>query len=107
MSTKAKKAVGQTIRSWRLKRWSGVDLSTIAGEINPRVRGWINYYGGLLPLRVVLPRTAHRSTPNSMGHAQVQATQGQNLRGGSLARLLFSSAHLVSVAVTKSPLVAK
>lgn len=45
MSTKARKAVGQKIRGWHLNRRSGMDLSGLAEEINPQVRGWINYYG--------------------------------------------------------------
>ena len=45
MSTKAKKAKGQQIRAWHLNRRSGTDLSGLAEDINPQVRGWINYYG--------------------------------------------------------------
>jgi RNA-directed DNA polymerase len=45
MSTAAKKAKGGQIRAWHLTRWSGSDLSSVAEEINPQVRGWINYYG--------------------------------------------------------------
>lgn len=45
MASKAKKAVGRTIRGWHLNRRSGSDLSRLAAEINPQVRGWINYYG--------------------------------------------------------------
>lgn len=45
MSAKAKKAVGQKIRAWRLIRRSGWDLSDLAEDINPQVRGWIGYYG--------------------------------------------------------------
>jgi RNA-directed DNA polymerase len=45
MSTKAKKAKGQQIRAWHLNRRSGSDLSRLAEDINPQVRGWINYYG--------------------------------------------------------------
>ena len=45
MSVKATKAVGRKIREWHLNRRSGADLSDLAGEINPQVRGWINYYG--------------------------------------------------------------
>jgi hypothetical protein len=45
MSAKARKAVGQKIRAWHLKRHSGWGLSDLAEEINPQVRGWINYYG--------------------------------------------------------------
>jgi len=45
ISSKAKKAKGQQIRAWHLNRRSGTDLSGLAEEINPQVRGWINYYG--------------------------------------------------------------
>ena len=45
MSPKAKKAKGLQIRAWHLNRRSGTDLSSIAKEVNPQVRGWINYYG--------------------------------------------------------------
>ena len=41
----ARKAIGQTIRAWHLRRRSGTDLSSIAAEINPQVRGWTGYYG--------------------------------------------------------------
>lgn len=45
ISPNAKKAIGRTVRSWHLNRRSDTDLSGIAEEINPVVRGWINYYG--------------------------------------------------------------
>lgn len=45
MSAKAMKAKGQQIRAWHLNRRSGSDLSNLARDINPQVRGWINYYG--------------------------------------------------------------
>ena len=41
----ARKALSQTIRAWHLRRRSASDLSSIAAEINPQVRGWIGYYG--------------------------------------------------------------
>lgn len=43
-STKAKRAKGLQIRGWHLGRRSGTDLSGLAEDINPQVRGWINYY---------------------------------------------------------------
>jgi RNA-directed DNA polymerase len=45
MSAKARKAKGLQIRAWHLNRRCGSDLSSIAEDINPQVRGWINYYG--------------------------------------------------------------
>ncbi len=43
MSDKAVKAKGKQIRDWHLNRRSGTDLSDLAEEINPQVRGWVNY----------------------------------------------------------------
>ena len=45
VSDKAKKSIRQTIRGWRIHLWSGASLESIAMEINPIIRGWINYYG--------------------------------------------------------------
>jgi RNA-directed DNA polymerase len=45
VSNAAAKAMRQEIRRWRLHLWSSTDLRGIAAEINPIVRGWINYYG--------------------------------------------------------------
>jgi len=45
MSAQAKKAKGKQIRDWHLNRRSDKDLSGLAEDINPHVRGWINYYG--------------------------------------------------------------
>jgi RNA-directed DNA polymerase len=49
----ATKAIRHTIKRWRLHRWSGAALDDLAREINPIVRGWINYYGGFYPSRLV------------------------------------------------------
>jgi hypothetical protein len=45
ISPAARKVIGSAIRAWHLRRRSGSDLSSIAAEINPQVRGWIGYYG--------------------------------------------------------------
>jgi RNA-directed DNA polymerase len=41
----ARRALSRTIRAWHLRRRSQSDLSSLAAEINPQVRGWIGYYG--------------------------------------------------------------
>jgi RNA-directed DNA polymerase len=41
----ARRALSQTIRAWHLRRRSASDLSSLAADINPQVRGWIGYYG--------------------------------------------------------------
>jgi RNA-directed DNA polymerase len=45
VSDGAKKAIGQEIRNWRLAARSDKGLRDLAREVNPVVRGWINYYG--------------------------------------------------------------
>lgn len=46
MSTKAAKAIRQTIREWRLASTrNNQRLEDLARVVNPVVRGWMNYYG--------------------------------------------------------------
>lgn len=39
MSTKAMKAKGLQVRAWHINRRTGTDLSGLAEDINPQVRG--------------------------------------------------------------------
>jgi RNA-directed DNA polymerase len=45
ISDKAAMAIREKIRSWKLPGRSGSNVNTLAAEINPVLRGWINYYG--------------------------------------------------------------
>ncbi len=45
VSDDAAKAIRHRVKRWRLHMWSDQDLADLADEINPTVRGWINYYG--------------------------------------------------------------
>jgi RNA-directed DNA polymerase len=45
ISDKAGKTISGTIRSWRLHLRSDRTLEELAAVVNPRVQGWINYYG--------------------------------------------------------------
>ncbi len=45
ISNAAKTAIRQTIRSWRLHRKTCMSLKELAKLTNPRVSGWVNYYG--------------------------------------------------------------
>lgn len=45
VSDRAGKAIREKIREWKLPARSGSDINTLAAEINPVLRGWINYYG--------------------------------------------------------------
>lgn len=45
ISKKAEKGIKDTIRSWKIHTWTGSDLDRLVRELNPRIRGWLNYYG--------------------------------------------------------------
>ena len=45
ISRKAKKAINETIRKWGVRLRSDKTLQDIAVFCDPKVRGWINYYG--------------------------------------------------------------
>ena len=45
VSQKARKAMSQKIKKWKLKKLVPLKLEEIAAIINPQVRGWMNYYG--------------------------------------------------------------
>jgi RNA-directed DNA polymerase len=52
VSDDAAKAIRQRVRGWRLHLRSGSNLSTLAEEVNPIVRGWVTYYGRFYPSRL-------------------------------------------------------
>ena len=54
ISPMAIKAIGHTIRRWRLHRRTGTTLQDLAEETNPLVRGWAIYYGRFYPTKVAL-----------------------------------------------------
>jgi group II intron reverse transcriptase/maturase len=45
VSAKAAKSIRQTIRSWKIHRWTHLSIEELAACFNPILRGWINYYG--------------------------------------------------------------
>jgi RNA-directed DNA polymerase len=49
ISEDSAKKIRRTIRRWRLHLRSGFALADLARQINPVVRGWINYYGRFYP----------------------------------------------------------
>ena len=49
MSKKAEKSIRETVRSWKMHLYAGSDLETLARLFNPRLRGWIVYYGKFRP----------------------------------------------------------
>lgn len=45
ISKKAKKKIRQAMRDWNLGKQTQASLKQIVEQINPKIRGWINYYG--------------------------------------------------------------
>ena len=86
MSPKAKKAIGEQIRDWHLNRRSATDLAGLArGHQRPDPR-LVQLLRGLLPLRVVCHRSAHRRTPCPMGDAEVQTIARPTHQSMEMAR---------------------
>jgi RNA-directed DNA polymerase len=77
VSDDAVKRMAGTIKGWRLHLWSGKSLADLAEEINPIVRGWIDYYGYFYRSRLIsllrrideyLARWAMRKFKRLRGH---------------------------------------
>ena len=45
ISRKAAKAIAEEIRSWKLHRMSDKELIDLSRMFNPKIRGWVAYYG--------------------------------------------------------------
>ena len=55
ISNEAKRGIRQTIKRWRMHRWMGESIETLAKRINPYIRGWINYYGKFYRSEIMPP----------------------------------------------------
>jgi len=49
ISVKSGKRILETLRQTHFHRWTSITIEGIAAELNPRLRGWINYYGKFRP----------------------------------------------------------
>jgi RNA-directed DNA polymerase len=45
ISNKAKQAVRDKVKEWRLNSLHHRNLVSLANKVNPQIRGWLNYYG--------------------------------------------------------------
>jgi RNA-directed DNA polymerase len=52
ISTKSRKRILEVIRKTSFQRWSTNTIEGIAKELNPKIRGWINYYGKFRPSKL-------------------------------------------------------
>jgi len=53
VSIKAMKAMNEKMKEWEVLRKTTVTLQDVAKEINPVVRGWINYYGKFYKTKMI------------------------------------------------------
>jgi hypothetical protein len=53
ISNMAKKSIRQSIRKILNPRWINVSLEMFASRLNPKIRGWINYYGKYFKWRMI------------------------------------------------------
>lgn len=49
ISAKASKAIVAEVRRWRIHRMSHAELEDLARAFEPKIRGWVNYYGKYYP----------------------------------------------------------
>lgn len=49
ISVKSGKRILETLRQTSFHRWTSATIESIAAELNPQLRGWINYYGKFRP----------------------------------------------------------
>jgi RNA-directed DNA polymerase len=49
ISNNAKQKIRDEIRSWQLHRQTAQSIAELARLINPKLRGWCNYYGRFIP----------------------------------------------------------
>ena len=79
-SPKALKPISRKIRRWALHHRSDKSLQDLAAMYNPCIRGWINYYGQLLPDAVASDPDEDRCLCHSLGAPQIQAASPSDQR---------------------------
>jgi RNA-directed DNA polymerase len=66
----AQNKIRNQIRRWRLHRWIGLTLTEIARQMNPVVRGWMQYYGAFYR-SALTPPVAHQCLRDALDPQQV------------------------------------
>jgi RNA-directed DNA polymerase len=67
------KAMRSTIRDLKLGHQTQLSLQDIAQQLNPLLRGWIEYYGRYAPSALKPLAATRQSDACSLGDAKVQA----------------------------------
>lgn len=89
MSTKAASAVRVTIRDWRMASTrNNHSLEDLARLINPTEKGWLNYFGPVLPGELHAGPSTSQRVPRRVGAPQVQVqVQAVSAAGASVDAL--------------------
>ena len=95
VSPSALKSMRKKIRELRFRRRSDLSLAEIAYRINPRLRGWINYYGRFAPSALVpLLRYVNQTLP-AWVRRKFKRFKAHKVRASRfLQKLCRQSAHL-------------
>lgn len=81
MSKESRKKISQTIKSWHIGRRGDLSIEDMSKDLNPIIRGWVNYYGryyksAFNPIRkqfhIALTRWAHRKYSSKFNNAKRQ-----------------------------------
>jgi hypothetical protein len=89
LSTKAASAVRVTIRDWRMASTrNNHSLEDLARLINPTEKGWLNYFGPVLPGELHAGPSTSQRVPRRVGAPQVQVqVQAVSAAGASVDAL--------------------
>jgi len=49
ISVKSGKRILETLKQTHFHRWTNATIESIAAELNPQLKGWVNYYGKFRP----------------------------------------------------------
>jgi RNA-directed DNA polymerase len=74
VSKDALKKMSAEVRSWRLHLRTGHDFVGLARQINPVVRGWMQYYGAFYRTELS-PPAAHQLLPDALGPQEVSEAE--------------------------------
>jgi Group II intron, maturase-specific domain len=68
-----RRIMSATVRSWRLHGRTGCTMGQLTRDINPVVRGWIQYYGAFGLKELVSSPSAHQLLPGALAPQEVPA----------------------------------
>ena len=86
ISQSALEAMRATVRDLDIRRQTQVSMADIARQINPLLRGWIEYYGRYMPSALGPFLQYVNQTLQAWVHAEVQELEGSQDQGQAFSR---------------------